>query len=182
MLRRIVIATLLLTACTHPSFTADFHDDDPVVVSRITSAMEFLVKKFPELEDVTVSSQRLRDTRYAEEHGDTIVFNRWFTSDHKTLENTFANDVATHFHPPLGDCTAEEFLTFHEAGHVLDYHRDWALSKETGRRFSRAKGLSVYSYDGLRLNPLEAFAEGFAATLCHSAGPVEKEMYEMVEQ
>ena len=155
-------------------------DDDRQVVSLVVHALQEL-SFIPEMQDVTVGSKHLPLDVYAEAGDGEIMLNSVYTS-HKALNNMMASDVAQGFHPPLGRCSAEEFLTFHESAHVIDGRKGHRPSSELSKKYGPGRGLplSGYSFSGGELSPREALAESFASVLCSGGNSVERDIYGMV--
>ena len=179
-----LLFAMLLPSTAHADVTTDFTpSDDPLVVARITRSIERLAAKFPELENVTVKSGHLDLDTYATAGGETIIFNSVYTSSAPIIERMIITDVANGFHPDLGYCTPEQLLTYHEAAHVIDAKKNRRPSEAVEKRYRNALGLrlSGYSFSGGALNPVEALAEAFAATLCNGGSPLEQEMFKLLE-
>lgn len=183
---RWLLAVLLAPLFLAPSANAqtiNMHfqpDDDRQVVSLVVHAIQEL-SSIPEMQDVTVGSKRLALDVYAEAGDGEIMLNTVYTS-HRALNNMMANDVAQGFHPKLGRCSAEEFLTFHESAHVIDGRKGNRPSDDLSKKYGTGRGLALsgYSFSSGELNPREALAEGFAAAMCNGGNSVERDIYGMV--
>lgn len=161
-------------------------DDDDTMMLMIVATIQSAVDMFPELAGITFTTAPQDNGEYAVAYGRTIELAERWASDPAGLDVAMRNDVAYGFHPPSGRCQPVQFLILHEVAHVLDN-----VHGRTGRtaltlaaagmdaedlRVAR-KSLSRYSFgDDGRLNPGEALAEAWAATVCQSATNLEEEL------
>lgn len=152
-------------------------DADPTLVAEITGSIEKLAIQFPELRDVRVDSKPL-DEAYAEAGGGVITFDIEYLVDRAKFEKSMDYAESVRFHPRTVTCTQMEFITFHEAAHIIDQERGHAVSNAlnelTWTGAVDYKELTRYSFKDGRLNTGEALANAFAAVRCNGGNQSER--------
>jgi hypothetical protein len=140
--------------------------------------------KYPELRDVKIDSEPLNDI-YAQAGGGVITFNSTFLADRAAFEKSMANDEASHFHPRTVSCTPMEFVTYHEAAHILDANRGDAPSRAlidlTWTDAVDYDELARYSFKDGHFNAPEALAEAFAAVHCNGGNTSERNIAALLD-
>ena len=134
---------------------------------------------YAKVRGITVTEVDIMPGVYAYASGRLIAFNRLYTPSVDVFNALMASDIGAGFHPALGRCTPAEFLAYHESAHIIDRTRELAPRIAMAVRYGERSDLDLsgYSFRGGVLNLGEALAEAFAATLCGSANPTEREIY-----
>lgn len=148
-------------------------------MNEIVAAINRVAVKYPEVRGITVTEVDIMPNVYAYASGRLIAFNRLYAPNVDVLNALMASDIGAGFHPALGRCTPAEFLAYHESAHIIDRTRELAPRIAMVVKYGQRSDLDLsgYSFRGGMLNPGEALAEAFAATLCGSANPTEREIY-----
>lgn len=149
------------------------------VMSEIAAAINRVAAEYSEVRGITVTEVDIMPGVYAYASGRLIAFNRLYTPSVDVFNALMASDIGAGFHPALGRCTPAEFLAYHESAHIIDRTRELAPRIAMAVRYGERSDLDLsgYSFRGGVLNLGEALAEAFAATLCGSANPTEREIY-----
>lgn len=195
----VVLGVMLTMLVSAPPLSAELYsvyvglesdaDDHPALMSEILVIGDQIAWEFPEARGVIIATE-IMTMAYANVYAlydattHRVVFNDLYTSNPDRIRAMVEDDVADGYHPPLGWCTAAQYLTFHEFAHVIDYQRGLLARKVVEQRFIAelipAGELSEYSYTwdegGRRVHPGEALAEAFAAVRCNGGTPTEQEL------
>lgn len=156
-------------------------DDNPVLVGEIVNAVNEVAIEYPEVRGTTVTAKPL-DFAYATAFEHTISFNDSYLSSPETFQQMVERDVRNGFHPPLGRCSAVQYLAYHETAHVIHRSRDdKAIEEAVTRWFGDGlllRGfLAEYSFNmNGSINPAEAMAEAFASVRCNGGNLAEWEL------
>lgn len=130
------------------------------IISRMASI-------WPELDDTVIDSTTMRFGTLAATNGYVIMLNDLYTADDFTA--LVAQNVDSGWFPD--GCTGLYAVIVHEAGHVIDVARGGRARTELIARYGDGRSipwgaLPGYSYAGGVLDPAEALASAFAATMC----------------
>lgn len=161
----------------------DFDDDDnPVLTGEITAAINEVAMEYPEVRGTLVTTVPLGFV-YAAADGHTISFNDDYISSPVQYQQLVEDDVLHGFHPPLGHCSAVQYLAYHESAHVIHRSRDnghvieEAVTRWFGDGFLLRGFLAEYSFNANgSINPGEAMAEAFASIRCNGGNLAEWEL------
>lgn len=159
-------------------------DDNVLLVNEAEQVAYAVISSYPMLDGVIIGSEPLDADTYAGAYvapdGTTaIALNDYWTSNPAGLDASIRADVASGFHPPLGNCSPVQLVMVHEAAHLLD-----ALTGRTARAVvaQQLGGLTDlplrrYSFneDGT-LNPGEALATAYASVICNGGTELEQAM------
>lgn len=160
-------------------------DDNPGLTSQIADSVNEVAMEYPEVHGVLVTTEPVEGA-YAFAGGHTVTFNDHLISSPVKYQQMIEDDVAHGFHPPLGHCSAVQYLAYHEVAHIIhrsrDYHAiDAALSQRFGTGAELHGIVAEYSFhrSGI-INPPEALAEAFASIRCNGGNWAEWELHRML--
>jgi hypothetical protein len=122
---------------------------------------------WPELDETVIDSATMPIGTLAATNGYVIILNDIYTED--GLDAAVAQNVGSGWFPD--GCSGLTAVIIHEAGHVIDVARGGRARAELTARYGDGQdipwgALPGYSYAGGVLDPAEALASAFAATVC----------------